>query len=244
MISFLVKRKVAVLVAAFTLCILGGVATLHLPVSLMPDVEILEITVQINGPNQSAREVEESLTSPLRRALMQTAQLTSITSETRDGVGMIHLRFAYGTEIDYAFLEVNEQVDKAMTKLPQKTRRPNVIKASATDLPVFVLNMSLQQPDSTVDGKRLLELSSFAQEVISKRLEQLPEIALVDLTGRLFPEIQITPDLEKIQSLGITQKDIQETLDAYTLNLGSLQVKSGLYVYSVRFASKLQSVEE
>ena len=81
---------------------------------------------------------------PLRGQLIQVSTLKDIHSESRDGAGIIRLSFDYGTNTDLAFIEVNEKIDAAMNFLPKETERPKVIRASATDIPVFYLNLTLK----------------------------------------------------------------------------------------------------
>ena len=165
--------------------ILGVITYFTLPVSLLPDIAIPEITVQISSENTSARQLENTVVKPIRSQLLQVAHLTSIESRTRDGGSIIRMRFSYGTDTDYTFIEVNEKIDAAMNYLPQNTQRPRVIKASATDLPVFNLNLTLKKdiPYQETDRDKFLELSDFASSVIKRRVEQLPEVAMVDVTG-------------------------------------------------------------
>jgi hypothetical protein len=144
MIKFLVDRPIAVLMTFTALLALGWVSYTYLPVSLMPDVAIPEITVHYSYPYSSARELENAVTAPLRRQLLQVGHLDDIRSETRDGTGVLHLRFKYGINTHYAFIEVNEKIDAAMYSLPRDMERPRVLKASATDIPVFFLNVSLR----------------------------------------------------------------------------------------------------
>ena len=57
MIRFLLQRPIAVLLA-FTACFIVGLVTYFtIPVSLLPDIAIPEITVQISGQNTSARGI-------------------------------------------------------------------------------------------------------------------------------------------------------------------------------------------
>ena len=138
MIKFLIQRPIAVLMA-FTACFIVGLVTYFtLPVSLLPDISIPEITVQVSAKNTSARELENTVVKPVRQQLIQVAALKDMTSETRDGAGIIRLSFDFGTNTDLAFIEVNEKIDAAMNYLPKDTDRPKVIKASATDIPVFL----------------------------------------------------------------------------------------------------------
>ena len=144
MIKFLIRRPIAVLMA-FTACFIIGVVTYFtLPVSLLPDIAIPQITVQVSGENSSARELENTVVAPVRRQLLQVAGLREIESETRDGAGIIRMAFDFGVNTDLAFIEVNEKIDAAMNRLPKETERPKAIKASATDIPVLYLNMTLK----------------------------------------------------------------------------------------------------
>lgn len=54
------------------------------------------------------------------------------------------MEFEFGVNTDLAFIEVNEKIDAAMNSLPKEVARPKAIKASATDIPVFYLNMTLK----------------------------------------------------------------------------------------------------
>lgn len=138
MIKFLIQRPIAVLMAFTAFFIVGLVTYFTLPVSLLPDIAIPEITVQISAANTSARELENTVVKPIRQQLIQVSNLKDMASETRDGAGIIRLGFDFGTNTDLAFIEVNEKIDAAMNYLPKNTERPKVIKASATDIPVFL----------------------------------------------------------------------------------------------------------
>lgn len=57
MIKFLIRRPIAVLMA-FTACFIIGLVTYStLSVSLLPNIAIPEITVQVSAANTSAREL-------------------------------------------------------------------------------------------------------------------------------------------------------------------------------------------
>lgn len=112
-----------------------------------------------------------------------------------DGAGLIRLNFDFGTNTDLAFIEVNEKIDAAMNYLPKDTDRPKVVKASATDIPVFYLSLTLKNDSAygQTDERAFLDLCEFAESVIKRRIEQLTEVAMVDTQDwwsascRLFP---------------------------------------------------------
>lgn len=261
MVRFLIRRPIAVTMSFIAILVLGIVAINYLPVSLMPDIDIPEITVQVSVPNTSARELENTVVKPLRRQLMQLAHLADITSEARNENGVIHLKFEYGANIDYAFIEVNEKIDRAMNNFPRNIDRPRVIKANATDIPVFYLNLTLKQKVKSKSSNTAIktqttkqinsdlfpvsqaftELSRFASNVISKRIEQLPEVAMVDMSGTVSSELLILPDNQKLQALGITQSALESSIKNSNVKLGNLLIRDGQYQYNIRFSSTLQN---
>ena len=218
MIRFLLQRPIAVLMA-FTACFIVGLVTYFtIPVSLLPDIAIPEITVQISGQNTSARELENTVVKPVRLQLMQVAGLRDIHSETRDGAGIIRLSFDFGTNTDLAFIEVNEKIDAAMNYLPREVERPRVVKA-------------------------FLDLCQFAETVIKRRIEQLPEVAMVDITGILGRQLQIVPDMKLLDMADITLNDLESALSANNIEPGSMTVRDGYYEYNIKFSTLLRTPE-
>lgn len=241
MVKFLIKHPIAVSMTYIALFVLGIIAYKQLPVSLLPDVSIPEITVRVSYPSFNAREIENNITQPMRRHLKQSTGLETIESTTDDGQAIIKLRFDYGINIDYAAIEVNEIVDRMMNWFPDDLNRPRVIKASASDIPVFYLNLSDKSGESSQD---FLDLSRFAQNVIRKRIEQLPEVGLVDITGMDKPQIIIRPDEAKLTSLGISYEIIEKTFDNNNISIGNILVNEGHYQYNIDFSSRLNSIDE
>ena len=252
MIKFLLQRPIAVLMA-FTACFIVGLVTYFtIPVSLLPDIAIPEITVQVSGQNTSARELENTVVKNIRQQLMQVASLRDIHSETRDGAAVIRLNFDFGTNTDLAFIEVNEKIDAAMNYLPREVERPRVIKASATDIPVFCLNLTLkgergkavQGSSRQEDEHAFLDLCQFAETVIKRRIEQLPEVAMVDVTGVLKRHLQIVPDMQLLKMSEITLDDLEAALASNNIEPGSMTVRDGYYEYNIKFSTLLRTPED
>lgn len=240
MIKFLINRPVAVCMAFTAFFILGIITYLNVPVSLLPDIAIPEITVQVSGKNRSARELENTVVNPVRRQLLQIGSLQDIRTETRDGNALIRLRFEYGVNTDLAFIEVNEKIDAAMNYIPRDIERPQVIKASATDIPVFQLNLTLKE-DNPV---KFIELCEFSETVIKRQIEQLPQVAMVDMTGLVNKEVHILPDDKQLTITGITLSDIESVLQSNNIEPGSMIVRDGYYEYNVKFSSVLRTLED
>ncbi len=247
MIRFLINRPIAVFMAFTAFFILGIVTYLNVPVSLLPDIAIPEITVQVSGRDMSARELENTVVTPIRQQLLQIGKMSDIRTETRDGNSIIRLSFEYGADTDLAFIEVNEKIDAAMNYIPRDVERPRVIKASATDIPVMNLNMTLQndsEKNGSEDQSHFLDMCEFAETVIKRQIEQLPEVAMVDMTGMVSKEVHISPDNNMLSITGITLSDIEQALINNNIEPGSMIVRDGYYEYNIKFSAILRTVED
>ena len=242
MLRRLLERPIAVTMVAIVLLILGVVSIKRLPVSLTPDVDAPYITVQIPASGLSARQLGESILTPLRQQLIQVSHLKDIRSEAHEGSGTIYLTFEQGSNIDYLFIEVNEKIDRCISSLPRDLERPKVIKASATDIPAFYINLSLAKESEVASSDPLYpvsdefsQLSRFATQVITKRIEQLAEVAMVDVSGTVTREILVIPDQAKLQQAGIQISTVESALRNIDVSLGNLTIRDGEYQYNVKF---------
>lgn len=242
MLRNLLERPVAVTMIALVLVILGIVSCRLLPVSLVPDVDAPYVTVQIPARGIAARQLDETVIAPLREQLIQLSQLTDLRSEAREGSGAIHLTFEQGADLDYLFVEVNEKIDRALSSLPRDLERPKAIKASVTDIPAFYVNLTVRQERDA--GRRdelhpvsdeFAALSRFASQVITRRIEQLPEVAMVDASGCVEPELLVIPDEAKLRQAGIAMAEVEQALKRADAALGSLTIRDGEYQYNVKF---------
>lgn len=246
MIKFLLQRPIAVIMVFVGLIIIGTITFATLPISLLPDIPIPEITVQVTHKNTSARELENMVVTPIRQQLLQVGKLRDIRTETRDGNAIIRLKFDYGTDTDLAFIEVNEKIDGSMNRLPRGINRPRVIKASATDIPVFYVNLALKEaiPYGHTNEQSFLSLSTFANNIVKRRIEQLPEVAMADITGYMQEEVRIIPDIKYLETLNIKLSDIENVLSINNVEPGSMVVRDGYYEYNIKFSSVLRTLED
>ena len=60
---------------------LGAVSMQYIPVSLMPDISIPEVTMQVSYPNNSARKMEDNIVKRLRWQLMQVPHIEDIKNK-------------------------------------------------------------------------------------------------------------------------------------------------------------------
>lgn len=245
MINYLMKRPIAVTMILVAIMVIGMIGIRNMPVSLMPDMDVPQVTVQASMPGYSAQEMEQKVIAPLRLNLSRVAGVKSVNSDSRMGKGSVLMKFEPGANMDMFFIEVNEKVDLTMAHLPKEMERPKIIKASAMDIPAFYLDISIKNERAWGKASpQFAQLCDFAANVASRRLEQLPSVAMVDMSGMVSSEIRCIPEQEKMEALGLTIQDLQGALADNNVQLTSLSVVDGIYRYNIHFDSQILTVDD
>ncbi len=230
------------------LIVLGFISLRYLPVSLMPDVDIPQISVRVSSPGMSVREVNNTLLRPLKNQLSQVVGLSSISTQARRDAGVVHLTFEPSTDMDIAFIEVNEKMDRASRSLPEDVERPKIVKANITDIPAFYLNVMLREEAQQDSAQRadvaFAELGDFVQDVIAKRIEQLPQTAIADVSGVVASELKCIPDKKRLESMGEDIEFLSRAIEANNISLSALTIKDGEYRYNIEFDAQITSKED
>lgn len=239
----IIQRPIAVSMLLIAIMAMGVIAMRFIPISLMPDVDIPQITVQTACPGYSAQEAERQFTSMLRGQLMQVDGVKDIRSESRADMSSVVMLFEPGTDMDLMFIQVNEKIDRAMNFMPREMERPKVIKAGVMDIPAFYVDVWLKN-DSVSSGPAFAQLGRFARNVLCKRIEQLPQTAMVDVSGTIGTEIVCMPDNERMLSLGLTPTDIETVINRNNITLEALSVADGIYRYRIHFDSQILTKDD
>jgi multidrug efflux pump subunit AcrB len=238
MLRYLLQRPIAVSMTLLVSLALSVLLYLNLPVSLLPALDVPEITVAVRYPNGSPEEIEQNLLKPIREAMLTLSGLKTTESLAQNETGKVSLRFEYGTMMNLAYIEANEKIDRLIPLLPRNVERPTVIKSSTADIPMARIQVV---PKLKID---LLAASELVTKVLKRRLEQLEGVGVVDVNGTQERVIRIAPNEEVMQSLGLTDRDVIQIIQNSNLALGSLSVKDGNYRYFLKMASPMRSPKE
>lgn len=244
MVRYLLRHPISVLMSFLAMAIVGTYMFMALPVTLLPDIDIPEITLKVASGGMSANETEATVVTPLRRSLLQTGGLKEIISHTSDGGATISMKFRHGIDTDLSFIEVNEKIDAAMSSLPRSIPRPKAVKSNTTDIPVVYIHMSLKETSSDDGGVKFAELAQLADNVVRRRIEQLSSIAMVDMTGLPVSSINVVADIGKMERLGVALEEIESAIMRANLNDVSLKVNDKQYIYDLRIDNSLYSADD
>ncbi|HEX8271644.1 MAG TPA: efflux RND transporter permease subunit [Longimicrobiaceae bacterium] len=231
-----IRRPVAVAMFFLGVVFLGVLSFVRLPIDLLPDVAYPRLVVYTANPGVAPAEVERFITEPVEQAVSTVPGVQHVESSSREGGSLVTVRFAWGTDMDFAALGTREKLDNLRDALPELASRPVVLRTDPRSEPVMALSVS--------GSRDLPALKDLAESVFRRRLEQIDGVAQATVTGGLEREIQVEVDPRLMESYGLTIDDLAATLDAANASAPGGTIRRGRYRYSLRTLGEFQGVDE
>jgi HAE1 family hydrophobic/amphiphilic exporter-1 len=216
--------------------LLGVISFFRLPIDLLPDVSYPRLVVYTSYPDVAPAEVERLVTEMVESRAAAVPGVERVTSMSREGVSLVTLRFAWGTDMDFAMLNVREQLDLIRDGLPESASRPRILRVDPESEPILSI--------SVAGGADLWETKELAETVFRRRLEQLDGVAQAAVTGGLDREIQVEVDPDLLSAYGVELSQVAGALEGANYSAPGGTILRGRYRYPLRTLGEFQTVEE
>jgi hydrophobic/amphiphilic exporter-1 (mainly G- bacteria), HAE1 family len=230
-----VRRPVAVAMAFLAIVLLGWISFTRLPVDLLPDVSYPRLVIYTSYPEVAPAEVERQVTRLVEANVAAVPGVERLTSVSREGMSLVTLRFAWGTNMEFAMLGVRERLDNVRGSFPETASRPRILRVDPESEPVIVLSAA---------GPDLWETKELAENVIRRRLEQLDGVAQAVVTGGREREIQVEVDPARLEAHGLTIQALAAALGGANVAAPGGTVLDGSFRYPLRTLGEFRSVAE
>jgi len=230
------RRPVAVAMLFLAVILLGIISFVRLPIDLLPDVSYPRLVVYTSYPDVAPAEVERLVTERVEAQGAAVPGVERVTSVSREGVSLVTLRFAWGTDMDFAMLNVRERLDNIRESLPETASRPRILRVDPESEPIMAI--------SVAGGADLWATKEAAESVFRRRLEQLDGVAEAAVTGGLDREIQVEVDPRLMDSYGLTFDEVTRALAVANISAPGGTILRGRYRYPLRTLGEFQSVAE
>ncbi|CAN5722704.1 efflux RND transporter permease subunit [soil metagenome] len=231
-----IARPVAVAMFFIAVTFLGVLSFTRLPVDLLPDIAYPKLVIYTTNAETGPAEIERFVTEPIEQAVARVPGIEHMESASREGVSMIVLRFGWGTDMDFAALNVRERVDALRGALPEAADRPVVLRTDPRSEPIMSVSIS--------GGGDVWTLKELSESVFRRRLEQIDGVAQAAVTGCLEREIHVDVNARMIESYGVTIDQIATALDAANASSPSGTIRRGRFRYALRTLGELQDVDQ
>ncbi|MEE8385286.1 MAG: efflux RND transporter permease subunit, partial [Dehalococcoidia bacterium] len=233
---FSLDRRITVLVLFVTVLVVGAVAATGIPLELIPKgFDSPFLGVYIPYRETPAQEVQEKITIPLEEELSSLKGLEGINSFSWVNGSRVWLSFKQGTDMDVAYREVRDRVERARAFFPDDVERIYYRKHDESGIPVAMIGLAVD-PDIK-DSYNLIQ-----QEII-KPLQRIDGVASVDAEGLEEKEILIELDRSRLEGSGLNIYALSMELNGDNFTMASGNVHHGSRKLLLRSVARYDSVE-
>ncbi|VVN79615.1 efflux RND transporter permease subunit [Pseudomonas fluorescens] len=211
--AWCMDRPVGTILLSFALALLGVIAYLRLSIAPLPEADFPTIQITASLPGASAQTMASSVATPLEVQFSSIAGITEMTSTSSLGRLTLTLQFGLEKNIDTAAQEVQVAINAASARLPSDMPSlPVWSKVNPADSPVLIVSVHS-------DTLSLIEVSDLAETVLSRRLNQIDGVGLINVIGQRRPAIRIQARPEVLAAAGVTLADIRTAVQQASVNL-------------------------
>jgi cobalt-zinc-cadmium resistance protein CzcA len=247
-ISFSLRQRVFVLLAAAGLLVAGLWSAARLPIDAVPDITNIQVQINTEVKGLAPEEIEKLVTYPLEMEMFGVPGMTELRSLSKFGLSQVTLVFEEGTDIYRARQLVSERLQNAADDLP-KGVSPKLapITTGLGEIYYYVVDYvpGYAGPDKPENrAEQLMELKLIHDFVVKPQLRSVPGIAEVNASGGYEKQIVILPKPEKLLASGVTFKDLSDTIGENVENAGGSVIQIGGEQIAIRTNGRVQSAEE
>jgi len=236
---FAISRRVSVAMLAMAILVLGVFALPRLPVDLLPTFQPPVVSVTVNYGNVSPETIESTVTRPLENAVARVAGIDYLSSNSTQGQSSVRAQFKFGTDINVAVNDIEQQVARARGQLPNdpNLQAPQILKADPNAAPVaryYVTDATRTQRD----------LNDLFTNVLSDQFSSVPGVGSVQVDGGQVRAIMVAPDQTKIGGYGLTNNDIIKKLANENVDYPAGLLSIGPREFGIRTSALYKSADE
>jgi HAE1 family hydrophobic/amphiphilic exporter-1 len=234
--SFSVHRPIFTSMVMLIVIVLGIASLLRLKVDLFPSIELPTVSVRVGYEGASPEVVEAQVTQIIEEIVATVPGVEEIRSGSSEGRSWLRVRFAWGTDIDTAALEVQAKLEDEINELPEEIVRPWVGKFDIESFPVVILGIS-----SAMDP---VEMTELINRQIRYRFARIPGVAQVDLFGGFDREVRVELNRTRLEALGLPLNQILQSLRDANLDRPSGRIEAGRYEVTLRAPAQFSSIDQ
>ncbi len=208
--------------------VVGALSYLALPRQQDPTINFNWIIITTVLPGASAIDVEKKVTDPLEDALRQLQNVKFMSSNSRESVSSILIRFEDVDDrtFDKRVADLRREIQNKEDELPEAAEDSDILEiTSANGFPSATL---------AVVGKGMDENLRRQARNVRKALERIGGVDRVDAIGLPDPELQVRFYPRELENLRLTPVQIADTVSAFFQDIAAGDARLGDQNWLVR----------
>jgi HAE1 family hydrophobic/amphiphilic exporter-1 len=188
--------------------LLGAYALPRLQVEAIPEVNLPTLTIQTLWNGASPQAIQRSITIPVEEAAQKVHGVEKVTSTSSPGRSQVEIEFRRDVNIDFARVDLNEQLGSVRRNLPLNAGQPQILpyvpeEFQTEDFYTFSLRSSLH-PN---------ELRELAETWVVPQILALEGVADARVLGGARPLVKVFLDRQLLERYDITPDQVAGALN-------------------------------
>ena len=200
-VRFSVRYRGVVLVLAAALFLYGLVVLARTKYDVFPEFAPPLVTIETEAPGLTPEQVEALVTKPIEDAINGVTGIATVRSQSIQGLSVITVIFAEGTDLYRARQVVAERLGEVARRLPETVKAPILTPLTASTGTVLVIGL-------TSKTRSLRDERTFADWTLKPRLLAVPGVARAPIWGGEVRQLQIELDPARLRGYGLGIPDV------------------------------------
>lgn len=235
-VAFSLRNRLAILVAAAALILLGIRAASQLPVDVLPNLNRPVVTILTESPGLAPPEVETLVTRPIETAMSGVPGVERVRSVSGIGLSVVYIEFGWREEVYRARQQVSERLALVREQIPA-----GIAPQMGPVTSIMGEIMLVAIPYGTASPMQAREIADFQ---IRPRLLTIPGVAQVIPIGGEVRQYRVAPDLAAMNVAGVRLEQVEAALRAFGTNTGGGFVDQYAQEYLVRNVARTTRIED
>jgi hydrophobic/amphiphilic exporter-1 (mainly G- bacteria), HAE1 family len=233
----LLDRPVAVMMA-FLLCILLGlIALLKLPLSLLPEQKDPWVSIITDYPGMSPEKIETLITKPIEEKIASVRGIEKIQSDSEEGRSRINVKFDRNRETDLAILDLRAAVDMVRPDFPGEVQEPVIIQYDPSQSPAVILSVWSDKYDTD----RVRESVEYR---FKNRFQRIDGVSEIFVSGGSQREIHVQISADRLNARGLDIRDVFREIQFANFQLSPGNIGRFGRIIPVSTAWKYTNIEQ
>jgi len=234
-VAFSLRQRVLMALLLLFMFGLGIASFLKLNIEAYPDPVPPLVDIVTQNPGQSAEEMERYITIPIEIQMTGIPNVTAVRTISLFGLSDVKVQFTY----DFTYDEAQQWV---INRLSQLSPLPNgATPQISPDSPIGeIYRYRVVGPP----GFSVTDLKTIQDWILERRFKAVPGVIDVTGWGGKTKTYDITVDLDKLLSYGITLPQVLQVLNNSNINVGGQTVNFGPQAAIVRGVGLIHSMDQ
>ena len=198
-----IANPVMAVMVMLAFVVLGLFSYQRLAVDQFPNIDFPTVVVAMDYPGASPEIVESEVTKKVEEAVNTVAGISSLYSRSYEGSSVVIVEFNLDVDGRKAAEDVREKVALIRPNLRDEVKEPRISRFDPASTPIF--NVAILATDG---AKSPQDLSTWASQVLQKRLENVRGVGSVSLVGGVERQVNLYVRPAALEAFGVTVDQI------------------------------------